>query len=58
MLMQHVLRARELLDGAADEVPVLRESGGRAQRPLLTAATDADRRVRLLQRLWLAARVG
>ena len=37
------------------EVPVLREAGDGAERPLLAAAADADRRMGLLDRLGLAA---
>src|SRR5580704_6585342 len=54
VLVQHVLCAGELLDGAADEVPVLSEARGCAQRALLAAAADAERRVRSLHRLGLA----
>ena len=45
VLMQDVAFAGELFRRATDEVPVLGEPGGRAQRPLLTAPADADRRM-------------
>ena len=50
--------SRELLDRPADEVPVLRVPGGRAQRPALAAAADADGRMGPLHPLGLAAGVG
>ena len=52
---QHLALACELLDAARRAVPVLRAAGDGAQRALLAAAADADRRVRPLHRLRLAA---
>src|SRR6516225_11733672 len=54
--VQHVALTRELLGGAADKVPMLREPRGGAQRAPFPAAADADGRVRLLHGLWFAAR--
>ena len=56
--VQHVTLTGELFGRAADEVPVLGVLRGRAQRALLAAAADADRRVRLLHPLRLAPGVG
>src|ERR1019366_9634412 len=44
VLMEYVPLVREFLDRAADEVPMLGEAGRSAQRALLAAAADADRR--------------
>src|SRR5437899_5832630 len=56
--VQYIQFVVEDVDIAAAEVPVLGESGGGTQRALLARAADADRRVRFLDRLGLAARVG
>ena len=58
VLGEHALQARVLRHRPADVVPVLGDAGDRAQRALLAAATDADRRVRTLHGLGLAVRVG
>src|SRR6476646_1469612 len=57
MRRENVALAGELLGRAADEVPVLGILRGDAQRALLTAAADADRRVRLLRAFRLVAGV-
>src|SRR5262249_12984589 len=44
VLVQHVARPRELVGRAANVVPVLREPRRSAERALLPAAADADRR--------------
>ena len=54
---QHITLGEELLHGAAGEVPMLREARDRTEGAPLAAATDADRRVRLLERLGVAAGV-
>ena len=56
--MKYVTLARELLWRPTNEVPVLGEPGGGAQRAPLPAAADDDRRVRLLHRFWLTPRAG
>ena len=58
VLVQDVALAGELLGRAPQEVPVLGKPGGSAERPLLTATADADRRVGALDRLGLVAGVG
>src|SRR5581483_6285945 len=55
---QDVVLLAEDVDAAARDVPVLRPSRHRAQRPLLAATADHDRRVRLLHGLRLAVRLG
>ena len=55
MLIEDVTLAGEVLRRTTHEVPVLGESGCSAQRPSLPAATDADRRLRALDRLRLVA---
>lgn len=47
--VQDVALVSELLRRAPTEIPVLREAGGCAQRPFIAAATDTDRRMRLLR---------
>ncbi len=54
MLAKYVALVGELLDRAADEVPVLGEAGRSAQRTLLSVATDTDRRMWPLDRLGVA----
>src|ERR1700733_4729859 len=58
MRMQDVPLAGELRRGAADAVPVLGVAGSGAQGALLTAAADADRRMRSLRPLRLVNGVG
>ena len=58
VLGEHALQARVLRHRAPDEVPVLGDSGRRAQRALLAAPADADRWVRSLDGFGLAVRVG
>ena len=58
VLVQDVALVGELLGRASHEVPVLGEPGCSAKRPLLTAASDADRRVGALHRLGLVTGLG
>ena len=53
VLVQHIPRPAEPPGRPAVEVPVLGEAGRGAQRAFLAGAADADRRVRLLDRLGL-----
>ena len=54
MGVEHAAQADELVHRAAEVVPVLGQAGDGAQRALLAAAADADRRVRRLHGLGLA----
>src|SRR5262245_32695150 len=54
MLVQHIPLPGEYVRRTADEVPVLRVQGGRAQCPALPVAAYANRRMRPLWPLWLA----
>src|SRR5579863_4403202 len=56
--MKNIALACELLRRPADEVPVLGEPSSGTQRAPLPAASDDDRRMRLLHGFWLAARAG
>jgi len=55
---QHLLQLEPVLRSLRDGVPLLGEARHGAQRALLSAAADGDRRVRPLHRLRLAPRVG
>jgi len=55
---QHLLQLEPVLRALRDGVPLLGEARHGAQRALLAAAADGDRRVRPLHRLRLAPRVG
>jgi 3-hydroxyisobutyrate dehydrogenase-like beta-hydroxyacid dehydrogenase len=55
---EHLLQFQPLLGALGDGVPLLSPARHGAQRPLLPAAADRDRRVRLLHRFRLAPGLG
>src|SRR5262249_39104896 len=57
VLVEHAAQVLPLCRGGRDAVPLLREASRGLERPRPALATDDDRRMRSLDRLWLASRV-